>query len=147
MASVAIASAGELAGGRERGIAGIGLVEPGLRGGAIGRRQRLQFAPRLGEIVAQRRRRDPRDHAPRSLPTASLRSMRTSLAAPACSRSTMPVPVVELSGAGGDNFGTSVSNSRFRLLALGTPEAAKPSSGFNASGFGASAFAAAIAAG
>ena len=53
---------GELTGGRERGIAGIGLVEPGLRGGAIGRRQRLQFAPRLGEIVAQRHRRDPRDH-------------------------------------------------------------------------------------
>ena len=52
---------GEFPGGRERGVAGVGLVEPGLRGRAIGIGQRLQFAARLGEIVAQRSRRNPRD--------------------------------------------------------------------------------------
>ena len=52
---------GEFAGGRERGIAGIGLVEPGLRRRAIRLWQCLQLAPRLDEIVAQRRGRDPRD--------------------------------------------------------------------------------------
>src|ERR1700730_16638236 len=51
----------ELTGSGERGIARIGLVEPGLRGRAIGWGQRIQFAPRLGKIVAQRRRGDARD--------------------------------------------------------------------------------------
>ena len=51
--------------------------------------------------------------APRSLPTVSVRSILTSLAAPACRRSTMPVPVVALfCCAAGDSFGTSASNSR-----------------------------------
>ena len=59
----------------------------------------------------------------------------------------MPEPVVEFSGTGGDSFGTSVSNSRASALALGTPEAAKPSSGFNASALSASDFAAANAVG
>ena len=72
--------------------------------------------------------------APRSVPTASVRSMRTSLSAPRL----QPIddgsePVVDISpAAGGDSFGTSVSNSRLRLAAVGTPEAAKPSSGFSA---------------
>ena len=54
----------------------------------------------------------------------------------------MPAPVVEFSGAGGDSFGTSVSRSRLSAAGLGTPLAAKPSSGFNASGLAASDFAA-----
>ena len=52
---------GEFAGGRERGIARVDLVEPGLCRRAIGLGQRLQLAARLDEIVAQRRSRDPRD--------------------------------------------------------------------------------------
>src|SRR5258705_13230253 len=51
----------ELAGRSERRIARVRFVEPGLRGRAIGRRQRLQLAPRLDHVVAQRRRRHPRD--------------------------------------------------------------------------------------
>src|SRR5258708_26073563 len=39
-------------------VARIGLVEPGLRGGTIGRRKRVQLAPRLAKIVAQRSRGD-----------------------------------------------------------------------------------------
>ena len=54
---------------------------------------------------------------------------------------------MEFSGDGGDSFGTSVSSSRLSAGALGTPEAAKPSSGFSASGLGASDFAAVSAAG
>ena len=56
-----MASSANLREARERGVARIGLVEPGLRRRAIGLGQRLQLAPRLDEIVAQRRRRDPRD--------------------------------------------------------------------------------------
>src|SRR5260370_6907747 len=52
----------ELTGRGKRGVARICLVEPGLDGSTIGRRQRLQFAPRFGEIIMQRRRRDPRNH-------------------------------------------------------------------------------------
>src|SRR5204862_3202592 len=55
--------AGVFARGRKRGVAGIDLAEPLLRRGAIGRRQRIQFAPRLIEIVAQRRCGDARDDA------------------------------------------------------------------------------------
>ena len=43
------------------GVAGIGLVEPGLRRRAIGLRQRLEFAPRFHEIIAKRRRRHAGD--------------------------------------------------------------------------------------
>jgi hypothetical protein len=57
----------------------------------------------------------------------------------------MPEPLVALSCAG-DSFGTKVSSSRLRLAALGTPVAAKSSSGFNASAFSANDFAAASAA-
>src|SRR3954470_5594759 len=53
--------AGVFARGRKRGVAGVGLAEPILRGGAIGGRKRIQFTPRLAEIVAQRRRRNARD--------------------------------------------------------------------------------------
>ena len=42
----------ELTGCGQRRIARIGLVDPGLRGSAICRRQRLQFAPGFGEVVA-----------------------------------------------------------------------------------------------
>jgi len=52
----------------------------------------------------------------------------------------MPVPVVVSFGAGGDNFGTRVSNSRLRWAALGTPEAANVSSGFSASALSESDF-------
>ena len=41
----------------------------------------------------------------------------------------MPVPVVVFPGRGGSSFGTSVSSSRQRFAAFGTPDAAKPSSG------------------
>ena len=51
----------EMPGSGERGVTRIRLVEPSLRRGPIGRRKCLQFAPRLGEIVAQRCCRDPRD--------------------------------------------------------------------------------------
>ena len=137
----------ELTRGGERRIACIGLVEPGLRGGAIGRRQRIQFAPRLGQIVAQRRRRDPRDDG-----AAIVADGVGALDANKFCRTGLQTiddagAGRGISGAGGDSFGTSVSNSRLRLAALGTPEAAKPSSGFSVSGFGASAFAAASAAG
>src|SRR3954447_15437137 len=54
---------GEFARGGERRVAAICLVEPGLRRAAIGRRQRVELAPRLGEIVAQRRGGDARHHA------------------------------------------------------------------------------------
>src|SRR5262249_11816241 len=54
---------GEFARGGERRVAGIGLVEPLLGCAAIGGRQRVQLAPRLREIVAQRRRRDARHDA------------------------------------------------------------------------------------
>ena len=57
----------------------------------------------------------------------------------------MPEPLVAVSCAG-DSFGTSVSSSRLRFAAFGTPDAAKPSSGFKASAFSASDFAAASAA-
>jgi hypothetical protein len=60
--------------------------------------------------------------APRSLPAVSVRSILTSLAAPACRRSTMPVPVVaSFCCAAGDSFGTSASSSVLSLLAFGTP--------------------------
>src|SRR4029077_1755664 len=51
----------ELTRGGERRVALIGLVEPWLGGGAIAGRKRIQLAPRLGIIIAERRRRDPRD--------------------------------------------------------------------------------------
>src|SRR5262245_13810649 len=44
---------GKLSGRGKRCLARRRLVEPALRGRAIGRRQRQQFAPRLVEIVAQ----------------------------------------------------------------------------------------------
>src|SRR6476620_4765517 len=44
---------GEFARGGERRVAGIGLVEPGLRSSTIGRGQRVQLTPRFREIVAQ----------------------------------------------------------------------------------------------
>src|SRR2546429_8006927 len=53
---------GELTGCGKGCVACVCLVEPGLGSGTIGRRQRLQLAPRLGEIVTQRRCRDPRHH-------------------------------------------------------------------------------------
>src|SRR5438552_5615654 len=53
----------EFARGGERRVAGIGLVEPGLRGGTVGRCERVQLAPRFVEVVAQRRRGDARHHA------------------------------------------------------------------------------------
>src|SRR6185437_970384 len=82
--------------------------------------------------------------APRSVPDASMRCRWTSFSARACNRSIRVVPVVSLfSAAGGVSFGTSVSNSRLRLAAVGTPVAAKPSSGCSAAASGASAFAAA----
>ena len=46
----------ELSGSGQRGVTRVNLVEPGLRASAIGRRQRVQLAPRLDDIVAQRRR-------------------------------------------------------------------------------------------
>src|ERR1043166_4560102 len=51
---------GEFARGGERRIAGIGLLDPALRGGTIGRRKRIELAARFIEIVAQRRRGDAR---------------------------------------------------------------------------------------
>ncbi len=57
----------------------------------------------------------------------------------------MPEPLVEVSCAG-DSFDTKLSSSRLRFAALGTPVAAKPSSGLSASAFSASDFAAASAA-
>src|SRR4051794_7846527 len=41
---------GEFARGGECRVTGIGLVEPGLRGSAIGRGQRVQFTPRFREV-------------------------------------------------------------------------------------------------
>src|SRR5947208_14478037 len=55
--------AGVFARDRERGVAGVGLAEPLLRGGAIGRRERIQFTSRLVEIVAQCRGGDAGDDA------------------------------------------------------------------------------------
>src|SRR3954468_1868064 len=45
----------KLTGCRERGVASIGLVDPGLRGRAVLGRQCLELSPRLGDIVAERR--------------------------------------------------------------------------------------------
>src|SRR5215475_6727164 len=45
---------GEFARGGERRIAGVGLLDPALRGGTIGRRKRIELAARFIEIVAQR---------------------------------------------------------------------------------------------
>src|SRR3981081_2091923 len=136
----------KLTGCGERRVAGVGLVQPGLRSGAVGWRERIQFAaaPPCGLRTPAAGTRATT--APRSLPTASARWMRTSFAAPACRRSTRPEPVVEFSGTGGDSFGTKEINSRLRALALGTPEAAKPSSGFSASASAVRDFAAASAA-
>src|SRR6478672_3181740 len=53
----------ELARRGERGVAGIGLVEPGLRRRPIRGRQRIQLAARIRQIIAQRRRGDARDNA------------------------------------------------------------------------------------
>ena len=52
----------KLTGGGQRGVARVGPFKPGLRRGAIGRLQRLQFPPRLVEIISQRSRSDPRHH-------------------------------------------------------------------------------------
>src|ERR1700761_5684977 len=41
----------ELARGCQRGVARIGFLDPGLSGGTIGRRQGVQFVPRLVEVV------------------------------------------------------------------------------------------------
>ena len=136
----------ELTGHRERRVARIGLVEPALRGGAIGRRQRLQLAPRFLVIVAQRRGGDARDHI------AAVVADRVGALDANQFGGVGPQPVDQrsrwwISGAGGDSFGTSASSSRQSAAAPGTPEAAKPSSGFSASGFGASDFAAVSAAG
>src|SRR6476660_7125960 len=51
----------ELTGGGERRVTRIGLVDPALRSGAIRRRQCIQLAPGLIDIVAPRRGRHPRD--------------------------------------------------------------------------------------
>src|SRR3982074_884992 len=45
----------------KRRVARVGLVDPGLRGGATARAPRRYLAPGLGVFVAQRRRGDPRD--------------------------------------------------------------------------------------
>jgi hypothetical protein len=52
----------ELTGGGQRGVARVGPFKPGLRRGAIVRLQRLQFPPRLVEVISQRSRGDPRHH-------------------------------------------------------------------------------------
>jgi hypothetical protein len=52
----------KLTGCGERRVAGVGLVQPRLGSGAVGWRERIQFAASLGHIIAQRGRRDPRDH-------------------------------------------------------------------------------------
>src|SRR6516165_3495704 len=55
--------AGEMVGGGKRHVALVGLVEPCLRRGAIGRRKRIQLAPRIGKIISQRSRRDAGNHS------------------------------------------------------------------------------------
>ena len=133
---------GELAGSGQRRVAGIGLVEPGLRRGAIGRRQRLQFAPASAKSLRCAAAVIRADHvAPRSLPTASVRSIRT-----------------EFGGAGlqpVDDAGSRGIQRRRRRSAsapapavrgsapsaLGTPVAAKPRAASAHRGFGASGLA------
>jgi len=136
----------KLARGGKRGIARIGLVEPGLRGRAIGGRKRVQFAPRIGKIVAQRRRRGPRDNG-----AAIIAGRIGALDADQLRRAGLQA--FDDAGAGARTFrrrrqfGTSVNSSRLSNGAFGTPVAAKASSGFSASGLGLSDFAVAINAG
>ena len=78
--------------------------------------------------------------APRSVPAPSVRSTFTKPAAPAESLLRIELPVVP-SGAGGASFGTMVRRSRLSAAGLGTPVAAKASSGFSAAASGASDFA------
>jgi hypothetical protein len=89
----------ELTGCGQRRIPRICLVEPGLRRAAPSTpASSARASPRKNRC--QRRRGDPRDDGAAVVPAASVRSMRTALRRP-CRRSTMPVPVVEISGAGG----------------------------------------------
>ena len=57
-----MASAANWRGRGQRHIARVGLVQPGLRGGTVGRLQLVQFFPGFIGIVAQRGCGDPRHH-------------------------------------------------------------------------------------
>ena len=136
----------ELTGCGQCRVARIGLVDPGLRRGAIGGRKRFQLAPRLGDIVAHRRRGHPRDDGIALVARDGVGALDADQPrGTGLHRSTMPDPVVEFSCAG-DSFGSSASSSRLSALLFGTPVAAKLSSGFNASALAANGLAAASAA-
>ena len=135
----------EFARGGKRRVTRIGLVEPGLRGGTIGRRQRVQLAPRFVEIVAQRRRGDPRHYA------GAIGAGRIgALDAHELCRARLQA-IDDAAAAGGLGFRSRPVRASARWprvrgtmqAALGMPEAANASSGLSASGFGASDFAAA----